>query len=151
MAFLKNPSHIKTSILAFVKHIVSKKIYKAFELILSPCCNPVLLSAEANCHTFHAGFYDLTFKLDAPVNTLGIGFVTAYFMGSYDATISHTIVNPESSTVTFTNVYLPGTDTYSVNLVFTLPTKSPIDPVTNPIIGVSFSTNVVSMFAPDCL
>ena len=42
MAFIKVPSHIKTSILAFVKHLVSKSVYNDIKSLLEPCCKPTL-------------------------------------------------------------------------------------------------------------
>mgnify|MGYP003675436673 CR=1 FL=1 len=50
MAFYKNPSAIKRSILAFVRHLLSKSLYRAFELLLSPCCPPVITNATAVCN-----------------------------------------------------------------------------------------------------
>jgi hypothetical protein len=49
MAFYKNPSAIRRSILAFVRHLLSKSLYKAFDFLLSPCCTPDILSATVAC------------------------------------------------------------------------------------------------------
>lgn len=51
MAFYKNPSAIKRSILAFVKHLVSKTLYKEFDLLLSPCCVPTISVSDSSCST----------------------------------------------------------------------------------------------------
>jgi len=48
MAFYKNPSAIRRSILAFVRHLLSKPLYRAFDFLLSPCCTPSI-SATAVC------------------------------------------------------------------------------------------------------
>ena len=49
MAFYKNPSAIRRSILAFVRHLLSKPLYRAFDFLLSPCCTSDILSATAVC------------------------------------------------------------------------------------------------------
>lgn len=49
MAFYKNPSAIRRSILAFVKHMLSKPLYRGFDFLLSPCCVPDILTATATC------------------------------------------------------------------------------------------------------
>lgn len=51
MAFYKVPSNIKMSILAFVKRIVSKRIYNAIETILSPCCTIEITDVVYDCGT----------------------------------------------------------------------------------------------------
>lgn len=51
MAFYKVPSNIKTSILAFVKRIVNKRIYNAIEIILSPCCTIEITDVVYDCGT----------------------------------------------------------------------------------------------------
>jgi hypothetical protein len=40
---------VKNSILAFVKNIVSKRIYKEINLLLSPCCKPVVDFGTYSC------------------------------------------------------------------------------------------------------
>lgn len=56
MAFYKNPSAIRRSILAFVRHLVSKTLYREFELLLSPCCIPTISLSGASC-TSTSGVY----------------------------------------------------------------------------------------------
>lgn len=51
MAFYTVPSNIKNSILAFVKNIVSKTYYRAFEVILNPCCILTITDVVYDCGT----------------------------------------------------------------------------------------------------
>jgi hypothetical protein len=49
MAFLKQPSNYKTSLLAQLKHIVSKTMYNDFKTILEPCCIPSVTYDTFTC------------------------------------------------------------------------------------------------------
>lgn len=49
MAFYKTPSNIKTSILNFVKHLLSKQMTKDIDAILSPCCVPTIVFGTDSC------------------------------------------------------------------------------------------------------
>jgi len=49
MAFISSKSNIKNSILAFVKNIVSKKVYKDIEVLLNPCCKTTVIFDTFSC------------------------------------------------------------------------------------------------------
>ena len=49
MAFLKQPSNLKISILNFVKNIVSKVLFRAFEILLNPCCDLSISDIDITC------------------------------------------------------------------------------------------------------
>lgn len=49
MAFISTKSNIKNSILGFIRHLVSKIVYKDVELLLSPCCKPIFTFESMNC------------------------------------------------------------------------------------------------------
>lgn len=49
MAFYKTPSNIKTSILNFVKNLLSKQMTKDIDTILSPCCVPTIVFGTDSC------------------------------------------------------------------------------------------------------
>lgn len=49
MAFVKEPSFIKRSILAFIKHMVSKQVFRAIDIILHPCCGLTITGITFSC------------------------------------------------------------------------------------------------------
>ena len=72
MAFYKNPSAIRRSILAFVRHLLSKSLYKAFEFLLSPCCSPSIRATVACV----GSTYTVTVTLDNSINFSYESFAT---------------------------------------------------------------------------
>lgn len=61
MAFIKYPSAIKRSILAFVKHMVSKSTYKDIDMVLTPCCIPSVDFGTYTCSGTN-GTYGVVFN-----------------------------------------------------------------------------------------
>lgn len=138
MAFYKNPSAIRRSILAFVRHLLSRPLYRAFDFLLSPCCTPDILSATATCvgssftvtlnlgNSFDFGSNAVaTLIVDPASGNNQIGGTTTYAGGN---TIVFTTVSATAGAATLKlNLFLPtnstlnsGVTTYSntVNVTF---------------------------------
>ena len=137
MAFYKNPSAIRRSILAFVRHLLSKPLYRAFDFLLSPCCTPSI-SATAVCvgstytvtltlaNSFNFGSNSLaTLIIDPAIGNDQIGGAVTYLGGD---TIVFTTVSATAGAATLRlELFLPtnttldsGVVTYSnkVNITF---------------------------------
>ena len=70
-------SHTKATILAFVKNLVTKKVYKALQALLSPCCYPILTGVEFTCDPDNAGNYVATLTFDRAIEA-GSTFLLFY-------------------------------------------------------------------------
>jgi hypothetical protein len=46
MAFVKDPSKIKRSIIGFVKHLLSRQKVQDIDTLLTPCCIPILTGGD---------------------------------------------------------------------------------------------------------
>jgi len=137
MAFYKNPSAIRRSILAFVRHLLSRPLYRAFDFLLSPCCTPSI-SATAVCvgstytvtltlvNSFDFGSNSIaTLFIDPAIGNDEIGGVVTYLGGD---TIVFTTVSATAGAATLRlELFLPtnatldsGVVTYSnkVNITF---------------------------------
>lgn len=68
---------VRQNILNFLRAIVSKRIYRAIELILSPCCPVSILSVDVVCNEDDE--YDITVTLDSNISLLGIGKYQLFF------------------------------------------------------------------------
>lgn len=107
---------IKTAILGFVKPLVNKTIYKAFDKILSPCCEPTISNINVECVS--TGIYNISFN----VGTQWSGSYVSITIGNfYYLTVSpdETVIVDSSGNVSFSNVnlsYIGGADTYSIQL-----------------------------------
>ena len=144
MAFYKNPSAIRRSILAFVKHLLSRPLYRAFELLLSPCCPPVVTSSVAVCNGDST--FTVTLTLANAINLAGVGtdLLTLFGISPGWYVFADTI-NPSSNTIVFTNVVPPADDTtFTVGLEMFLPTN------TTESIGVSLYSNTFDLYFPLC-
>ena len=141
MAFYKNPSAIRRSILAFVRHLLSKPLYRAFDFLLSPCCTPSI-SATAVCvgstytvtltlaNSFNFGSNSRAALLIYPVSIppISIGGIETYLGGD---------------TIVFTNVSATaGAATLQLELF--LPTNTTLDS------GVVTYSNTVNITFPVC-
>ena len=124
MAFLKDPTAFKRTILAFVKHIVTKAIYRAFDILLSPCCNSVLVTDTTLCGN---GAITLTVSPAQPLLGLGFaqvfstvdGFVGAGTLSDDGSTISLTATGLTNGAATFTaTLFLPTDKNDSLKGVF---------------------------------
>lgn len=120
MAFLKQPSKLKNSILAYVKHMVNKKIFYAFDLILSPCCVPTVSGVEVECVS--TGRYNITATLSNSFLAEGWGaqvFLTG--VGNYEFSYVGEIAG---NTLIFEDVYLVSAGNYTVGFNLSFPTNS---------------------------
>ena len=136
MAFLKEPSKYKRSILNQLKHLVSKTLYRAIEILLTPCCTPVIGSVESECDGID---YNITVTLTNPINLRGKGLAILLLGGNVVSTETWTDTNQ----IVFTDVN--GTaGTYDAQVQFFMPTNS------EDTIGVSLYTDVVEITLPSC-
>lgn len=135
MAFLKEPSKYKRSILAQLKHLVSKTLYRAIEILLTPCCTPTIVSSNVECNAD----YDVTVIFSNSVNLRGKGLATLLLDGNIVSTETWT----DSNQVVFTDVN--GTaGTYDAQVQFFMPTNS------EETIGISLYANVGEITLPSC-
>jgi len=91
MAFITQPSKIKQSILAFIKHMVSKSVLKAIDYILSPCCEDGNITVTVSNLTIDGVSVDnkkikIVVLVEDPVATSG--FAVGTTNGSGDVVIS---------------------------------------------------------------
>lgn len=116
MAFLKNPSEYKLSILGFVKHIVGKTLTRAFEVLLTPCCG-LTGTAEVSCNDDNTT-YAIVVTTAESINFLGKGVATVLVDGA-----QFTGVVTEPSTI-FVETATLTAGTYDVNVTLFLPTNN---------------------------
>lgn len=111
------PSKIKTTILNFIKGLVNKKVYRAAEIILSPCCDPHL-TAVAVCDPDHPGNYIVTVTSSTPINLGSSGLATVN-SGSGGAHIYP--MEEGATTFVFTNLEAtPGDPDISVSFLLVI-------------------------------
>lgn len=144
MAFYKNPSAIKRSILAFVKHLLSKPLYRAFEILLSPCCNPIVTNSVAKCNG--DGTYTVTITLANSINLAGVGIEYLSLFGiSPGWYVFASTIDMNTNTIVFQNVTPPSDDaTYTLGLEMVLPTNS------TETIGVILYSNTFDTYFSVC-
>ena len=145
MAFYKNPSAIRRSILAFVRHLLSKSLYRAFELLLSPCCPPVITNATAVCNGDST--FTVTVTLANAISLAGVGFDSLVLFAGFGPGwfVNATGYDAGTNTITFSNVVpFSDDDTFAVAIEMFLPTN------TTDTIGVILYSNIVSLYFPLC-
>lgn len=122
MAFYKVPSNLKTSILAFVRHILPKKYTKALEIILTPCCKLDVVSYAVDC--FPVGKYTLRATFNEKYNLLKSGIAYINILDSFGHAIysSYDEYN-DQGTATFSDIDIPS-GTYNVIFYLYLPLTS---------------------------
>jgi hypothetical protein len=140
MAFYKNPSAIRRSILAFVRHLLSKPLYRAFEFLLSPCCSPSIRATVACV----GSTYTVTLTLASSFN-FGSNSLAALII--YPATgnneIGGVVTYLGGDTIVFTTVSATA-GAASLQLELFLPTNTTLDS------GVVTYSNIVSVTFPAC-
>lgn len=117
MAFVKDSSKMKRSILAFIEHMLTKTLYVAFEDLLNPCCENSILSVEAVCD--EADNYTVTVTTTNTIGFLGKGGGQIIVNGVSFAV--GTVVEPNQ--VVFEEVDVAA-GTYDVQVDIFLPTNS---------------------------
>jgi hypothetical protein len=141
MIFKTSTSKVKNSILAFIKFLVSKKVYKAIDILLTPCCHPVVKSAEAICD---GNITVVTIELVNSINLYGAGQGSIFlWLPSLNIFISTTTIYTDSNTIVF-EFFNPVGGTYGASVVLSMPTSS------DGLIGVSLSTETFQITLPDC-
>ena len=115
MAFYTVPSNIKNSILAFVKNIVSKTYYRAFEVILNPCCS---LTGTAEVSYNDDNTYAIVITTNESIGFLGKGVATLLIDGSL-----FTGVVTEPNTIYVETATLSA-GSYDIDVTVLLPTNT---------------------------
>lgn len=142
MIFKTSTSKVKNSILAFIKFLVSKKVYKAIDILLTPCCHPVVKSAEAICD---GDITVVTIQLVNSINLYGAGqgsiFLWIPFLNIF---VFATTTYTDSNTIVFEFIDPIGGGTFDASVELYLPTSS------DGLIGVSLSTETFQITLPNC-
>lgn len=142
MIFKTSTSKVKNSILAFIKFLVSKKVYKAIDILLTPCCHPVVKSAEAICD---GDITVITIELVNSINLYGAGqgsiFLWIPFLNIF---VFATTTYTDSNTIVFELIDPIGGGTFDASVELYLPTSS------DGLIGVSLSTETFQITLPNC-
>ena len=142
MIFKTSTSKVKNSILAFIKFLVSKKVYKAIDILLTPCCHPVVKSAEAICD---GDTTVVTIQLVNSINPYGAGQGSIFlWFPSLNIFVLATTIYTDSNTIVFEFINPGGGGTYDASVELYLPTSS------DGLIGVSLSTETFQITLPDC-
>ena len=129
---------MKKSILTFIDGLVSKSIYRAIEIILSPCCTTNIVSISHSLVT--TGVYNITVTLDQPTTLLNKGF--AYLLignAIYSGPVSFT----DGNTIQFSHVHIPN-GTYNASLLINMAATN--SGATFPYVG--FNTPTFSVTFP---
>lgn len=112
---------IKKAILGFVKPLVNKDTYKAFNRILSPCCNPSVTDITVECVS--TGIYNISLN----VGTSFVGNYANITIGNFyylTVTSQDLSIVDASGIVTFQNIdlsHIGGADTYGIQLTLSIP------------------------------
>lgn len=129
----------KGLILSTLKFITSKRMYRAIELLVSPCCTPVISVISAICGT--GSTVTVTITLDKSMSLLGIGDAEIYFNG---AKISASTSYLDGVTIKFTNIVVAAGAYTDAFITLKLPTNS------DETMGVYLKSNAVSVTIPSC-
>lgn len=123
---------IKRTILRTIQGLVSKSVYRAIELILSPCCHPVIKGTpKVECAEDK---YIITIQLDKPINLYGLGVETLFlWIPDVDVFVAVKSIDVTTNTITF-EIFGEIGGTLEASVEFYLPTSS------DGLIGVSLST-----------
>lgn len=120
-------SHTKSFILNFIKNVVSKSLYKAFSILLSPCCKPTISSLVVTCVPGSPDTYNITITTSDIISYGGDGVakisISGADSGSGVVSVTGTSLFSSSNTFTFTGAditALGGAGTYSVDLTLIL-------------------------------
>ena len=142
MIFKTSTSKVKNSILAFIKFLVSKKVYKAIDILLTPCCHPVVKSAEAICD---GDTTVVTIQLVNSINPYGAGQGSIFlWFPSLNIFVLATTIYTDSNTIVFEFINPGGGGTFDASVELYLPTSS------DGLIGVSLSTETFKITLPNC-
>ena len=100
MAFITAKSNIKTSILNFVKNLLSKAQKIALDIILSPCCDPVI-TGEATCVDEEDNTYSLVFTVENPIyGATGVEVIALGTDGNSEGLIQVSTISTDGKTIT---------------------------------------------------
>lgn len=155
MAFLSINSNIRNSILGFIRHLVSKTLYRSIEILLRPCCDIYVTDVQATVNCV-SGTYDITFTLSKSVNMLGNGVML--ILGGNGLVTSSIDGNPlfpynDSNKFTLTDLDLGTTSATSstFSILFLLPSAGQVDKLEELTPGVfTFADSADPFPLPTC-
>ena len=155
MSFVSTNSQIKNNILNYIRHLVSKTLYRAIEILFKPCCDVYVTKVEVVCLPLEPyGTYEVTLTLSRPLGFLGNGNLIPIVQGqliSYGGIIPYT----EGTVITFTTrelTTLVGTTGNDITVFGLLPVSGVSNSINeaNPFVGdILIGYNVVIDF-PNC-
>jgi hypothetical protein len=123
MAFVSTKSQIKNNILNYIRHLVTKTLYRAIEILFRPCCDIAILGVKPICSST-PGTYDVTITLDKSINMLGNGLMMI-LVGNTVATVAGNTLIPYNDGKTITieglNIGTVAGVTEGVSILFLLP------------------------------
>ena len=123
MAFVSTNSNIRASILGFIKHLVSKSLYRAIEILLKPCCD---ISATGNAVCSNINRFTLTITLDKPLPAFPAPYDIAIF--AVHSAVSNVTYIPGSTTITTSLTFVGGGITnYTEDVYVLLPYPTSYD------------------------
>lgn len=144
MAFVSTKSNIKGAILGFIRHLVSKKVYKAIEILLTPCCHPVVKSVLAEC--YEGGVItQITVQLVNSINLYGAGQASIFLsIPILNIFLEATTIYTDSNTLVFQFINPAGFGLYDASVELYMPTSS------DGLVGISLSTEDFEIDIPEC-
>jgi hypothetical protein len=142
MAFVSTKSNIKGAILGFIRHLVSKKVYKAIEILLTPCCHPVVKSAEAICD---GDITVVTIQLVNSINLYGAGQGSIFlWVPDLNIFIGSKTIYTDSNTLVFEFINPGAFGIFDASVELYMPTSS------DGLVGISLSTEDFEIDIPEC-
>lgn len=107
MSFVSTNSQIKNNILNYIRHLVSKTLYRAIEILFKPCCDVSIINVEVVCLPGKpVGTYEVTLTLSRPLGLLGNGLIFP-LIGQNVAVNGGFVSYTEGTIIKFTTIELP--------------------------------------------
>ncbi len=135
-----------TSILGFLKYQLSKRLFKGFKIIASPCCDVDIESIDYTCVSASGtnGVLDIIITLDRSINLLGIGKYTAtWTIASRDYSVTGDFT--DGDTITINDLTLPDNVAVTTKVTLFLPTNYTGD------VGASTISATFASTIPNCV
>jgi hypothetical protein len=136
---------IKRTILRTIQGLVSKSVYRAIELILSPCCHPVVKSVSAECVGFGGYITQITVQLVNSINLYGAGQASIFlWVPDLNIFIGSKTIYTDSNTLVFQFISPGAFGIFDASVELYMPTSS------DGLVGISLSTEDFEIDIPEC-
>jgi hypothetical protein len=137
---------IKRTILRTIQGLVSKSVYRAIELILSPCCHPVVKSVSAECVGFGGYNTQITVQLVNSINLYGAGQGSIFlWVPDLNIFIGSKTIYTDSNTLVFQFINPGAFGIFDASVELYMPTSS------DGLVGISLSTEDFEIDIPECV